>query len=107
MQITSAGDAAWWPRFAIVLGEPGVTAFRENGVVEIESEWTARDRESKMFSGPARTFSTQVSVETTDVNPGHQAGSLSMGTQRPAAAIIRTPRGGARSASRRQFSRHR
>ena len=31
-------------------------AFRENGVVEIESEWTARDRELKMFGGPARTF---------------------------------------------------
>src|ERR1035437_392267 len=31
-------------------------AFRENGVVEIESEWTARDRELKMFGGPARIF---------------------------------------------------
>ena len=31
-------------------------AFRENGVVEIESEWTARDRELKMFGGPPRTF---------------------------------------------------
>jgi putative transposase len=31
-------------------------AFRENGVVEIESEWTARDRESKLFGGPARIF---------------------------------------------------
>ena len=31
-------------------------ALREIGVVEIESEWTARDRESKMFGGPARTF---------------------------------------------------
>ena len=31
-------------------------AFRENGVVEIESEWTARDREVKMFAGPARIF---------------------------------------------------
>ena len=31
-------------------------AFRENGVVEIESEWTARDRELKTFGGPARTF---------------------------------------------------
>jgi putative transposase len=31
-------------------------AFRENGVVQIESEWTARDRELKMFGGPARTF---------------------------------------------------
>ena len=31
-------------------------ALRENGVGEIESEWTARDRELKMFGGPARTF---------------------------------------------------
>ncbi len=31
-------------------------AFGENGVVEIESEWTARDRELKMFGGPARIF---------------------------------------------------
>ena len=31
-------------------------AFRENGVVEIESEWTARDRQLRMFGGPARTF---------------------------------------------------
>ncbi len=31
-------------------------AFREMGVVEIESEWTARDRELKMFGGPPRIF---------------------------------------------------
>ncbi len=31
-------------------------AFRETEVVEIESEWTARDRELKMFGGLARTF---------------------------------------------------
>jgi REP-associated tyrosine transposase len=31
-------------------------AFREIGVVEIESEWTARDRELKMSGGPPRTF---------------------------------------------------
>ena len=31
-------------------------AFRELGVVEIESEWTARDRELKMSGGPARNF---------------------------------------------------
>ncbi len=31
-------------------------AFREIGVVEIESEWTARDRELKMFGGPTRIF---------------------------------------------------
>jgi hypothetical protein len=30
-------------------------ALRENGVLEIESEWTARDRELKMFGAPART----------------------------------------------------
>lgn len=31
-------------------------AFRETGVVEIESEWTARDREKKFFSGGERIF---------------------------------------------------
>ncbi len=31
-------------------------AFRENGVVDIESEWTARERDLKMLGGPARTF---------------------------------------------------
>ena len=31
-------------------------AFRENGVVEIESEWTGRDRELKMLGGSTRTF---------------------------------------------------
>jgi putative transposase len=31
-------------------------ALRENGVVEIESEWTARDRELQAFGGPARIF---------------------------------------------------
>jgi len=31
-------------------------AFRENAVVEIESEWTARDRELKPFGEPARIF---------------------------------------------------
>ena len=31
-------------------------AFREVGVVEIESEWAARDRELKMTGGPARIF---------------------------------------------------
>ena len=33
-------------------------ALRENGVVEIESEWTARDRELKMLGGQARIFLT-------------------------------------------------
>jgi hypothetical protein len=31
-------------------------AFREMGVVEIESEWTARDRELKASGGAARIF---------------------------------------------------
>ncbi len=31
-------------------------AFREKGVVEIESEWTARDRELRMSGGPPRVF---------------------------------------------------
>jgi len=43
-------------------------------MLEIESEWTTRDRESKMFGGPARPSSTQVSVQKTDANLGHQAG---------------------------------
>lgn len=31
-------------------------AFREIGAVEIESEWTARDRELKQLGLPPRTF---------------------------------------------------
>jgi putative transposase len=31
-------------------------ALREVGIVEIESEWTARDRELKVSGGPARIF---------------------------------------------------
>ena len=31
-------------------------AFREVGVVEIESEWTAREREIKTHGGPTRVF---------------------------------------------------
>ena len=31
-------------------------AYREIGVVEVESEWTARDRELKMHGGPTRIF---------------------------------------------------
>ena len=31
-------------------------AFREMGVVEIESEWTGRDREIKRTGGPPRVF---------------------------------------------------
>lgn len=35
-------------------------AFREIGIVEIESEWTARDRETAEHGGPARIFLTPV-----------------------------------------------
>jgi hypothetical protein len=31
-------------------------AYREMGVVEIESEWTARDRELKIMGAPSRIF---------------------------------------------------
>jgi len=31
-------------------------ALREVGVIEIESEWTARDRETKTSGGPGRVF---------------------------------------------------
>lgn len=31
-------------------------ALRENGPVEIESEWTANDREAKLHGGPSRIF---------------------------------------------------
>jgi putative transposase len=34
-------------------------ALRERGVVEIESEWTARDREVKVTGGPPRVFLRQ------------------------------------------------
>jgi hypothetical protein len=34
-------------------------ASRANGVVEIESEWTARDLELKAFGLPARVFLNQ------------------------------------------------
>jgi hypothetical protein len=44
----------WAPRE--VLGILGAEVGQEDGVVEIESEWTARDRELKIFGGPARTF---------------------------------------------------
>jgi hypothetical protein len=51
---------------------PRQYALRENGVVEIESEWTARDRESKMFGGLAEPSSAaRVSVQKTDANLGH------------------------------------
>jgi len=53
----------------------GRHCLRENGVVEIESERTARDRELKMFGGLGRagSSSAQVSVQKTDANLGHQA----------------------------------
>jgi len=35
---------------------PGHYAFREMGVVEIESEWTGRDRELKVTGGQPRVF---------------------------------------------------
>src|SRR5208337_1891629 len=38
---------------------------RGNGVVEIESEWTARDSELRMFGEPARIFA----CENKDANP--------------------------------------
>jgi len=44
--------------------------FPGNGVEEIESEWTARDRELKMFCGPPRDSSAQISVQKTDANLG-------------------------------------
>ena len=36
----------------------------EEGVVEIESEWTAGDRELKPFGGPARIFLTRLASKT-------------------------------------------
>jgi putative transposase len=47
--------------------------YREVGVVEIESEWTALDRETRTHGGPRRIFLTQVSVQRKDANLGHQA----------------------------------
>jgi benzoylformate decarboxylase len=47
---------AWCPRFALVLGLTWGHCFPRERSGRIESEWTARDRESKMFGGPARTF---------------------------------------------------
>jgi len=55
-------------------------AFREVGVVEIESEWTGRDRELMMTGGagvPEPALGrAQVSVQTKDANLGHQATHL-------------------------------
>jgi hypothetical protein len=53
---------------------------REHGVLEIESQWTARDREWKMFDGPVRSFLCPVSVQKTDANPGRQAPGHATGT---------------------------
>jgi len=38
-------------------------ALREAGVVEIESEWTARDRETRAIGGPRRIFLPPPGVE--------------------------------------------
>jgi len=38
-------------------------ALREVGMVEIESEWTAQDRETLASGGPARVFPAQVSAK--------------------------------------------
>jgi REP-associated tyrosine transposase len=46
-------------------------ALREIGAVEIESEWTAADRELLATRGKPRTFLSQVSVQRTDANLGH------------------------------------
>lgn len=43
------------------------------GVVEIESEWMARDCELKMFGGRPESSSAQVSAHKTDANLGHLA----------------------------------
>ncbi|MGA7970716.1 MAG: hypothetical protein WB983_18945, partial [Terriglobales bacterium] len=44
-------------------------ALREVGVVEIESEWTARDRETEAQGGPPRVFLSAPGSET----PGYRA----------------------------------
>ncbi|MGH9512595.1 MAG: REP-associated tyrosine transposase [Terriglobales bacterium] len=46
--VKAAGDWPWssFPHYAL----------REIGIVEVESEWTARDREIKASGGPARVF---------------------------------------------------
>ena len=48
-------------------------ALRERGPVEIESQWTATDREAKVHGEQSRIFMTQVSVHRTDANLGHRA----------------------------------
>jgi hypothetical protein len=49
-------------------------ALREIGVVEIESQWTARDRETKARGGPERVFLTQVSAQKRARTWGTQLG---------------------------------
>jgi putative transposase len=46
--VQKAGDWKW--------GSFRHYAFREVGVVEIESEWTGRDRELQQFGQPARVW---------------------------------------------------
>ena len=46
-------------------------ALRETGIVEIESEWTARDREQETGAAPGEYFSAQVSAQNQGANLGH------------------------------------
>jgi len=48
-------------------------ALRETGIVEIESEWTARDREQETGAAPGEYFSAQVSAQNRGANLGHHA----------------------------------
>ena len=47
-------------------------ALRETGIVEIESEWTARDREHKAREGQRGYSFAQVSAQNRGANLGHQ-----------------------------------
>lgn len=46
-------------------------ALREKGVVEIESEWTARDRERQETGGGERIFLIPGYAQKPGANPGH------------------------------------
>jgi hypothetical protein len=48
----------WWQGPSSSGGVAFGIALREKGVVEIESEWTARDREKREPGGPERIFLT-------------------------------------------------
>ena len=54
-------------------------ALREIGPVEIESEWTANERERQNTGAAPRIFLNQVSVQKKDANLGHP--SLYLGHQ--------------------------